>query len=31
VKIPVIEFLPLNWIYRSIGINTVLKLIDKEK
>jgi len=24
VKIPVIEFLPLNWIYRSISINTVL-------
>jgi len=24
VKIPVIEFLPLNWINRSIGINTVV-------
>jgi len=23
VKIPVIEFLPLNWIYRSFSINTV--------
>jgi len=27
VKIPVIEFLPLNWIYRSISINMVCSKI----
>ena len=31
MKIPVIEFLPLNWIYRSISINTVAILPTKHR